>query len=69
MKYILLNSIKIYQKYISPFIIYKSCKYYPSCSEYATLSIKKYGSFIGLLYTIYRLLRCNPYTNGGVDYP
>ena len=43
------------------------CKYYPSCSNYATVAIKRYG-FKGFLMSVWRLLRCNPWSDGGVDY-
>ena len=46
-----------------------SCKYYPSCSEYAVLAFREYGLARGLLLTGWRLLRCNPWSRGGVDYP
>jgi putative membrane protein insertion efficiency factor len=46
-----------------------SCKYYPSCSEYALLAFRKYGLLRGLLLAGWRLLRCNPWSRGGVDYP
>jgi len=60
--------IKIYQKYISP-IKGQSCRFYPTCSEYAILSIEKYGVVKGLLKAVWRVLRCNPFSKGGVDYP
>ena len=43
------------------------CKYYPSCSNYAAVAIHRYGAK-GLLMAIWRLLRCNPWSHGGVDY-
>ena len=46
-----------------------SCKYYPSCSEYALLAFRQYGLVHGLLLTGWRLLRCNPWSRGGIDYP
>jgi putative membrane protein insertion efficiency factor len=44
-----------------------SCKYHPSCSQYALDAIGKYGLIRGSLRTGWRLLRCNPWSNGGVD--
>ncbi|MDR1983122.1 MAG: membrane protein insertion efficiency factor YidD [Holosporaceae bacterium] len=68
MQTILIFLIRIYQKTISSY--WKtSCKFYPSCSEYAIISINKYGSFRGCLKTVFRLLRCNPFSNGGIDFP
>jgi uncharacterized protein len=44
-----------------------SCKYHPSCSEYALDAIRKYGLVRGSVRTGWRLLRCNPWSHGGVD--
>ena len=43
------------------------CKYYPSCSNYAATAIRRYG-VKGVVMASWRLLRCNPWSNGGVDY-
>ena len=43
------------------------CKYYPSCSNYAATAIKRYG-FKGVAMAGWRLLRCNPWSQGGIDY-
>ncbi|MBT3349383.1 membrane protein insertion efficiency factor YidD [bacterium] len=45
------------------------CKFFPSCSEYAILSLKKNGFFFGVPRAIWRVLRCNPWSCGGVDLP
>lgn len=45
------------------------CKFYPSCSEYARLALREQGLARGLLLTSWRLLRCNPWSHGGVDWP
>jgi putative membrane protein insertion efficiency factor len=59
--------IKAYQKLISP-LLTPRCKYYPSCSTYAELAIGEFG-IKGFFMAIRRLVRCNPFSNGGVDYP
>jgi putative membrane protein insertion efficiency factor len=59
--------IKGYQKLISPYFAPR-CKYYPSCSTYAELAITEFG-IKGLFMAGWRLIRCNPFSNGGVDYP
>ncbi len=46
-----------------------SCKYYPSCSEYAIGALRRYGLFRGSVLAGWRLLRCNPWSHGGVDFP
>lgn len=67
MRSILILPIKLYQKYISP-LFAPRCKYYPSCSTYTELAINAFG-LKGLLMGLYRFVRCNPFSYGGVDYP
>ena len=45
-----------------------TCKYHPSCSEYALDALRKYGFVRGSLKAAWRLARCNPWSHGGVDY-
>ncbi len=59
--------IRAYQKAVSP-LLGERCRYYPSCSEYAAQSITKFGILRGLLLAGWRLLRCNPWSLGGVDF-
>jgi len=59
--------IRVYQRAISP-ALPKRCKYYPSCSEYAVQSVRSYGILKGLVLAAWRLLRCNPWSHGGVDF-
>ena len=66
MKKIIIFFIKIYKRFISP-ILPDSCRFYPSCSQYAIDAIKKYGTLKGGMMTIYRILRCNPFNKGGYD--
>ncbi len=58
--------IKLYKKFISP-ILPKSCRFQPTCSEYAVNAINKYGVLKGSIKAIYRILRCNPFNKGGYD--
>jgi len=46
-----------------------TCKYHPSCSQYAIGALRRYGLAKGSILTGWRLLRCNPWSLGGVDYP
>ncbi|MBP1533337.1 MAG: membrane protein insertion efficiency factor YidD [Ruminococcus sp.] len=59
--------IMFYRKFISP-LLPPSCKYYPSCSSYALDAYEKHGLIKGTVLTVWRLLRCNPWSLGGVDY-
>jgi hypothetical protein len=63
----LLFAIKVYQRFVSPFLP-TACRFYPSCSEYAKLSIAKYGKR-GILKAIRRILSCHPFHLGGYDAP
>lgn len=67
MKYLLIAFIKFYRKFISP-LFPPRCKYYPTCSRYAIEAIEKFGAFRGFLLACWRLLRCNPWSMGGIDY-
>lgn len=67
-KQAILFLIKAYQDYISKFTP-KSCRYYPSCSEFAVWQFKFNGFFSALFAVIFRILRCNQLFKGGVDYP
>ncbi|TSA20290.1 MAG: membrane protein insertion efficiency factor YidD [Actinomycetales bacterium] len=58
--------IKFYQSWISP-TLGPRCKYYPSCSTYAANAVSEYGAK-GLAMAAWRLIRCNPWSHGGVDY-
>ncbi len=60
--------IKFYQNFISRYILVKrSCRFYPTCSQYSIEAYEKYGFFKGTYLTIYRILRCNPFNKGGYD--
>jgi uncharacterized protein len=67
-KKLFIGLIRIYQIILSPYMG-GQCKYYPSCSQYAILSLKKDGVFLGTVKSIWRLLRCNPFSKGGIDNP
>lgn len=67
MKKIFILLIKAYQKFISP-LKPPCCRFYPSCSAYAVESFKKHGAIKGFILSIWRIIRCNPYNLGGIDY-
>ncbi len=58
--------IRTYQWLLSP-LLGQRCRYYPSCSEYAAQAIRTFGILRGLVLAGWRLLRCNPWSNGGFD--
>lgn len=66
--------IRVYQKTLSldhgPLKVFKPyghCRFYPSCSEYSARAIDKYGIIKGGIKSIWRVLRCNPWSKGGYD--
>lgn len=65
MKKILIKLIKIYQKIPGNF--HQNCKYIPTCSNYGIEAIEKHGSIKGTILTIKRILKCNPFSKGGID--
>ncbi len=58
--------IKVYQLLISP-LTGPTCRFYPSCSEYAFEAVKKHGSLKGVLLAVKRILKCHPFHPGGFD--
>lgn len=66
MKNLLIYLINFYQTKISV-LFPPSCRFYPSCSQYSKLAIKKYGIFKGGYISIKRIIRCNPFNKGGYD--
>lgn len=68
MKAIAIAPIRLYQAMISP-LLGRRCRYHPSCSEYAVGAIRHHGALRGSAMAGWRILRCNPWSPGGVDYP
>jgi putative membrane protein insertion efficiency factor len=59
--------VRLYQIVVSP-LLGPRCKYYPSCSAYAVAALRKHGLVKGVVLAAWRVLRCNPWSLGGVDY-
>ena len=68
LKKLLINSVKFYKYFISP-MLGNNCRYYPSCSEYALWEIENDNLFRAFLKSFFRILRCNQFFRGGIDYP
>ncbi|MFW6323925.1 MAG: membrane protein insertion efficiency factor YidD [Desulfovibrionales bacterium] len=66
MRHILMFLIRVYQRCLSPFFP-SSCRFYPSCSEFALQAFQVHGAGKGFILTIIRLLKCHPLCRGGVD--
>ncbi|MBQ7112509.1 MAG: membrane protein insertion efficiency factor YidD [Thermoguttaceae bacterium] len=60
--------VRFYQLAISP-AFGPCCRFTPTCSQYCLLAIQKYGVFVGVLKTVWRILRCHPFSRGGYDPP
>jgi putative membrane protein insertion efficiency factor len=65
---VVIAPIRVYQRLVSP-MLGRRCKYYPTCSEYAVGAVREFGVVRGIALASWRLLRCNPWSAGGVDYP
>lgn len=66
MNALLIALVKVYQYTLSP-LLGARCKYYPSCSNYAIGALREHGAFRGSLMAAWRVLRCNPFSDGGFD--
>lgn len=67
MRAVAVAPIRAYQRFISP-MFPRRCKYHPTCSEYAVDAVREFGVLKGLVLAGWRLLRCNPWSHGGVDH-
>jgi putative membrane protein insertion efficiency factor len=63
---LLLAPIRAYQRWVSPAFAPR-CRYYPTCSNYAVEAIRELGPVRGTILAGWRLLRCNPFSHGGID--
>jgi len=64
--FILLLPLRVYMRYISP-ALPPRCRYYPTCSAYAEQAVRELGPFKGTVLAVWRVLRCNPLSSGGLD--
>lgn len=67
MKVVLLGLIRFYQRFLSPLKGGPTCRFYPSCSQYAYDALGKYGAVKGTYLAVKRILRCHPFHPGGYD--
>jgi uncharacterized protein len=64
---LLIAPIRFYQRFITPYTP-ATCRYYPTCSAYAVTALRTHGAVVGTGLTVWRLLRCNPWSSGGIDH-
>jgi putative membrane protein insertion efficiency factor len=65
--WLILLPVHVYRAVISPLKSAPSCRYLPTCSEYAVTAVKQRGIVVGSLLAVWRILRCNPLFHGGFD--
>ena len=66
MKIVIISVIKFYRKYLT-ILKLPTCRFYPSCSQYALEAVEKFGTLKGTVKAIKRLLKCHPFHQGGYD--
>ncbi|MDE6159846.1 MAG: membrane protein insertion efficiency factor YidD [Bacteroidaceae bacterium] len=66
LSWLLILPIRFYRRFISP-LTPPSCRFTPTCSEYAILALRKHGPVKGLILAVWRILRCNPWGGSGYD--
>ncbi len=67
---VLIGFVRMYQKFISPVIFAvtgPSCRFHPSCSQYAVEALGRHGALKGTWYAARRIVRCQPFSKGGYD--
>lgn len=62
-----LAPVKLYRKYLSPLKPTPTCRFTPSCSQYAIDAVREWGIVVGTVLTLIRIVRCNPFSKGGDD--
>lgn len=62
-----LAPVKLYRKYLSPLKPTPTCRFTPSCSQYAIDAVREWGIVLGIVLTLFRIVRCNPFSKGGDD--
>ena len=66
MKFLFIDLLKLYKTLLSPFLS-PSCRFIPTCSEYAMEAVEKYGAIRGSWISVKRICRCQPFCDGGHD--
>ncbi|MFI5173334.1 MAG: membrane protein insertion efficiency factor YidD [Terriglobia bacterium] len=66
MRRLVLSAINLYHRFVSP-LLPPSCRFVPSCSQYASEAVERYGILKGSWLALRRLLRCHPLVEGGYD--
>lgn len=67
MKVLLIGLVRFYQRFLSPLKGGPTCRFYPSCSQYAYEALQRHGALKGTYLAVRRVLRCHPFHPGGYD--
>jgi uncharacterized protein len=67
MKTLLIMCVRAYQIFLSPLLPPNTCRFYPTCSQYAIDALRKYGALKGAWLSLKRIGKCHPYHEGGYD--
>ncbi|MBO7341114.1 MAG: membrane protein insertion efficiency factor YidD [Clostridia bacterium] len=67
MKHLCIWMVRFYKKFLSPLKGKPCCRFVPTCSSYAIEAFQKRGFFVGMILTVWRIMRCNPFCPGGYD--
>lgn len=59
--------IRFYRKFLSPLKPTPSCRFTPTCSAYAIEAVREWGLVVGTILALWRVIRCNPFSEGGYD--
>lgn len=62
-----LAPVRLYRRYLSPLKATPSCRFHPTCSQYAIEAVETRGVLVGMALAVWRVLRCNPFNKGGYD--
>ncbi|HHV44703.1 MAG TPA: membrane protein insertion efficiency factor YidD [Firmicutes bacterium] len=65
-RFLVCGMIRAYQTLISP-LLPRHCRFYPTCSEYCLIAVRRYGVIVGLSKGFRRICRCHPFSAGGYD--
>ena len=67
MKHVCIWLVELYRRFLSKWKPVPTCRFRPTCSAYALEAFREWGFFAGLCLTVWRVLRCNPFSRGGED--